>query len=83
MEEFEEWEIVESLSDGGEKHLQVDKVAKEDQKTKVLKDYVEHMQVKVIMNMVVMTLKKAKIFKDQLALTIFTICKIALSLVES
>jgi hypothetical protein len=30
MEEFEEWEIVESLSDGGEKHLQVDKVAKED-----------------------------------------------------
>ncbi len=30
MEEFEEWEIAESLSDGGEKHLQVDKVAKED-----------------------------------------------------
>jgi hypothetical protein len=30
MEEFEEWEIVESLSDGSEKHLQGDKVAKED-----------------------------------------------------
>jgi hypothetical protein len=30
MEEFKEWEIVESLSDGGEKHLQGDKVAKED-----------------------------------------------------
>jgi hypothetical protein len=40
------------------------KVAKEDVKTKALKDYVEHMQVKVIMNMVVMTLKKAKIFED-------------------
>ncbi len=55
---------MESLSDGGEKHLQGDKVAKEDQKTKVLKDYVEHMEVKVIMNMVVMTLEKAKIFED-------------------
>jgi len=64
MEEFEEWKLVESLSDGGEKHLQGDKVAKEDQKTKVLKDYVEHMEVKVIMNMVVMTLEKAKIFED-------------------
>jgi hypothetical protein len=52
---------VESLSDGGETDLEGDKVAKEDVKTKVLKDYVEHMQVKVIMNMVVMTLKKAKI----------------------
>jgi hypothetical protein len=30
MEEFEEWKRVESLSDGGEKHLQVHKVAKED-----------------------------------------------------
>ncbi len=83
MEEFEEFEIVESLSNGGKQHLHGDKVAKEDQKTKVLKDYVEHKQVKVIMNMVVMTLKKAKIFEDQLALTIFTLCKIALSLVES
>ncbi len=52
---------MESLSDGGEKDLEGDKVAKEDVKTKVLKDYVEHMQVNVIMNMVVMTLKKAKI----------------------
>jgi hypothetical protein len=73
---------VESLSDGGETHLEGDKVAKEDVKTKALKDYVEHMQVKVIMNMVVMTLKKAKIFEDYLALTIFTICKIALSSIE-
>jgi len=73
---------VESLSDGGEMLLKGDKVAKEDVKTKALKDYVEHMQVKVIMNMVVMTLKKAKIFEDYLALTIFTICKIALSSVE-
>ncbi len=30
IEEFAEWEIVEFLSDGGEKHLQGDKVAKED-----------------------------------------------------
>ncbi len=82
MEEFQEWKLVESLSDGGEMHLKGDKVAKEDVKTKALKDYVEHMQVKVIMNMVVMTLKKAKIFEDYLALTIFTICKIALSSVE-
>jgi hypothetical protein len=29
-----------------------------------------------------MTLKKAKIFEDYLALTIFTICKIALSSIE-
>jgi hypothetical protein len=67
MEELQDYEIMELSSKSSDYKLlhwpQGSRVAKEDQKNAKLKECVLHVQAKAIANMVVVTMKKAKILE--------------------